>query len=223
MILITGAGSGLGAALAKVYSQQGESLVLVGRSQAKLEAVAGALSSEVVCHAADLTCETQVAGLFESLPQLPERIIHCAGSGDFGAIEQFDEARIRRLMDNNLLTAALVAKEAVARFRQHQVQLVMVASTAAQKGKANEAVYCAVKWGVKGLVESLRAELKGSPMTLVGVYPGGMDTPFWQQQGCDRHVDASGFMSADEAALMMTQGLIASENGYISDLTLIRR
>ncbi|TKB47353.1 SDR family NAD(P)-dependent oxidoreductase [Ferrimonas sediminicola] len=223
MILITGAGSGLGAALAQLYSAQGESLVLVGRSGAKLEAVAASLAGEVICHPADLTCEVQVAGLFDELPQVPEKIIHCAGSGDFGALSQFDESRIRRLMDNNLLTAALVAKEAVARYAEQAVQLVMVASTAAQKGKANEAVYCAVKWGVKGLVESLRAELKGAAMTLVGVYPGGMDTPFWRQQGCDSHVDASGFMSAMEAAAMLAQGLIASEHGYISELTLIRR
>ncbi|MCV5665125.1 SDR family NAD(P)-dependent oxidoreductase, partial [Escherichia coli] len=67
-------------------------------------------------------------------------------------------------------------------------------STAAQKPKAQESTYCAVKWAVKGLIESVRLELKGKPMKIIAVYPGGMDTEFWKTSG--NTMDTSHFMQA---------------------------
>jgi short-subunit dehydrogenase len=93
-------------------------------------------------------------------------------------------------------------------------------SPAAQAGKANESTYCAVKWAVKGLVESLRLELKSSPMKLIAVYPGGMATDFWSTSGKD--IDTSSFMTADEAAQMLKSALVATQHGYVSDLTINR-
>jgi short-subunit dehydrogenase len=77
-----------------------------------------------------------------------------------------------------------------------------------------------VKWAVRGLVESVRLELKGKAMNLVCVYPGGMATDFWPTSGKDMNVDT--FMSADEAASMIKGALQSTDSGYVSDITVNR-
>jgi hypothetical protein len=57
-------------------------------------------------------------------------------------------------------------------------------------------------------------------MKLIAVYPGGMATDFWQTSGKD--INTSSFMTATEAATMLKQALIATEHGYVSDITINR-
>ncbi|MEF1250677.1 SDR family NAD(P)-dependent oxidoreductase [Vibrio owensii] len=86
--------------------------------------------------------------------------------------------------------------------------------------KAQESTYCAVKWAVKGLIESVRMELKGKPMKIIAVYPGGMATEFWETSG--KSLDTSSFMSAGDAATMIHGALSNIGNGYVSDITVNR-
>ncbi|MGK0409586.1 MAG: short-subunit dehydrogenase [Shewanella psychromarinicola] len=224
MIVITGASSGLGAALTQQYAAEDHTLLITGRSEQKLADVMASLTPleqvKVQTHAADLCVAEEVSDLFSRLSTPPSSVIHCAGSGYFGPIEQQTPQAINQLINNNLTSSILVLRELVSRYRDHKVTVIVVMSTAAQAGKANESTYCAVKWAVKGLVESLRLELKDSPMKLIAVYPGGMATDFWQTSGKD--INTSSFMTATEAAAMLKQALIATEHGYVSDITINR-
>lgn len=220
MILITGAGSGLGAALAKQYDSEGRDLVLSGRSQHKLDALAGTFVNTPIIKTADLAAAQEVESLLDSCQQPPEMVIHCAGSGYFGSLESQNPAQIEALIANNLTSSVLLLRELVKRYKHHKVNVVVVMSTAAQVAKAGESTYCAVKWGVRALVESVRAELKGCPMKLIAVYPGGMATDFWPSSG--KEMDTSAFMTADDAAYMLKQALNSAEHGYVSDITINR-
>lgn len=220
MILITGASSGLGAALAQAYDHDDIHIKISGRSESKLAQVTGALSDKVTSQSADLCNPDSVSQLFDVLPETPSHIIHCAGSGYFGPLEQQEPEAIKSLIDNNLTSSMFLLREAVRRYKEKPVTLVVVMSTAAQVAKSGESSYCAVKWAVKGLVESLRLELKGQPMKIVAVYPGGMATEFWQTSG--KSLDTSGFMTATEAATMLKQALVSTEHGFISDITINR-
>ncbi|MCL1049748.1 SDR family NAD(P)-dependent oxidoreductase [Shewanella abyssi] len=219
MILITGASSGLGAALAELYSQE-TTVCISGRNAERLSTIATTLGANVDAHACDLSDEQSVTGLFDSLPQTPSVIIHSAGSGYFGRLEDQSAAAINSLITNNITSAIMLLREAVKRYKDKPVTVVMVMSTAAQIAKAEESTYCAAKWAVRGLVESVRLELKKHPMKLIAVYPGGMATPFWASSG--KTLNTSQFMSAEEAALMLKQALTATEHGYISDITINR-
>lgn len=219
MILITGASSGLGASLAKLYAEQ-DNIAITGRNAERLEQVAGSIKQPNTAYVCDLSDEQSVIHLFDSLPTTPNMIIHCAGSGYFGPIENQSFAQIKQLLDNNITSAVLMLREAVKRYKDQAVTVVIVMSTAALAGKAEESTYCATKWAVKGLVESVRLELKTSPMKLIAVYPGGMDTGFWPTSG--KQANTNSFMSATEAATMLKQALQASEHGYISDITITR-
>ena len=220
MILITGASSGLGAALAHAYDNDDIHVKISGRSESKLARVTEALSGKVTSQSADLCDPDSVGQLFDALAETPSHIIHCAGSGYFGPLEQQEPEAIKNLIDNNLTSALLLLREAVRRYQDKPVTLVVVMSTAAQVAKAGESSYCAVKWAVKGLVESLRLELKGQPMKIVAVYPGGMATEFWQTSG--KNLDTSSFMTATEAATMLKQALVNTKHGFVSDITINR-
>ncbi|MHA2728611.1 SDR family NAD(P)-dependent oxidoreductase [Vibrio campbellii] len=220
MIVITGASSGLGAQLAKLYDAQGEETLLTGRSEKKLNTLAQHLSSKAQMRSCDLIDASQVENLFDELPQAPTTVIHCAGSGYFGLLAEQDPQEIQKLIENNLTSAIHVLKELVKRYQEQPVNVVMVMSTAAQQPKAQESTYCAVKWAVKGLIESVRMELKGKPMKIIAVYPGGMATEFWETSG--KSLDTSSFMSAGDAAQMIHGALFNISNGYVSDITVNR-
>lgn len=220
MIVITGASSGLGAALAKQYDKSATPLYLTGRSEQKLANLAQHLSHHVRYHPCDMANATEVEALFDTLDKAPEMVIHCAGSGYFGRLEDQQSEQIDQLINNNLCSAINLLRELVRRYQDQPVNVVVVMSTAAQQAKAQESTYCAVKWAVRGLVESVRLELKGKPMKLIAVYPGGMATDFWPTSG--KALDTSGFMRAEDAAIMIKGALTGIGNGYISDITVNR-
>lgn len=220
MIVITGASSGLGAALAKLYSDEGADLLISGRNEQRLLDVAGPLSDRVLTKTAKLSRPDDVTELLDLCPHTPQTIIHCAGSGYFGALEDQQPDAINALIENNVTSAVMLLREAVKRYKDLPVTVVIVMSTAALAAKAGESTYCASKWAVRGLVESVRLELKGCPMKLIAVYPGGMATGFWPSSGMA--LDTSDFMSADEAAVMLKQALVGTEHGYVSDITITR-
>ncbi len=220
MILITGASSGLGAALANLYNLDGKSLLISGRNKQRLAQVAEKMSGKVQSAQADLCDPQAISALLDSLEQVPDTVIHCAGSGYFGPIEEQEPEAINNLIANNVTSTIFLLRELVQRYRSHKVTVVIVMSTAAQVAKAGESTYCAAKWAVRGLLESVRLELKDSPMKLIAVYPGGMATDFWKTSG--KVLNTSEFMTAEEAAIMLKQALISTENGFVSDITINR-
>lgn len=130
-------------------------------------------------------------------------------------LEEQNPEQIEALIKNNLSSAINVVRESVKRYKAQPVTLIMIMSTAAQQPKAQESTYCAVKWAVKGLIESVRLELKGQPMKIVAVYPGGMATEFWATSG--KALNTGGFMSVQDAASMITVRSL----GWVMDMCRI--
>lgn len=94
-------------------------------------------------------------------------------------------------------------------------------STAATTPRANETVYCAAKWGARGFTEALRVEAKGTPLRILAVYPGGMNTPFWSRTR-GGGTDSSRFMSPGEVAAAICEAVRPRSSCYVSDLVLNR-
>jgi NADP-dependent 3-hydroxy acid dehydrogenase YdfG len=106
---------------------------------------------------------------------------------------------------------------------EQDLKIANVMSTAATRGNANESVYCAAKWGERGYTESLKAAYKGSSVSIVGVYPGGIDTDFYR----DSHDYVSpgkqhSFMRADELASIILANLVNDLNLTVSDIRIDR-
>ncbi|MEZ8514850.1 SDR family NAD(P)-dependent oxidoreductase [Vibrio cyclitrophicus] len=223
MILITGSSSGLGAALAKQYASSttdAQRVAITGRNAQRLAEVAKILPANTISQTCDLCDPQSVSDLLDALPETPKLVIHSAGSGYFGKIEQQDPTTISDMLKNNIESSIFLIREMVKRYKEQPVTIAVIMSTAAQGAKAEESTYCAAKWAIKGFIESVRLELKGHPMKIVAVYPGGMATEFWGTSG--KAMDTSSFMTATEAAQMLQQALTSTEHGYISDVTINR-
>ncbi|MBY5993074.1 SDR family NAD(P)-dependent oxidoreductase [Ferrimonas balearica] len=222
MRIVTGAGSGLGRALARAMVAEGHKVVLMGRQADKLSALAEELGDAVLPIAVDLSQAEAVRQAFdfaEAWGGAPGWVVHCAGVGQFGPLESLSDEAIASMLNNNLLSTILVAREVVRRWSEREGVLANVLSTAAQVGKAEETVYCASKWGMKGFLESLRLELKGAPMRLVNLYPAGINSEFWAQSD---HVDPSGFMAPEEVAQYILNALSAKPSCYVTELSIGR-
>ncbi|MBU2711158.1 SDR family NAD(P)-dependent oxidoreductase [Zooshikella harenae] len=222
-VVVTGAGSGLGAALTAQLSSQGYHVVALGRSLDKLEQLVTQYK-QVTPFVVDLSCEEEVSQIFSELAvwQAPfTKVFCCAGSGKFGPLANYNQVTIQHMVNDNLISMMLVAQAALGLFRHQDSAgtLINVMSSAAQVGKANETVYCAMKWGCRGFTEALRAELAGTNIQVVGVYPSGMRTAFWQK-GTVTHDQYSQYMDPDEVARIILLNLQEMSSCYTSDIVI---
>ena len=191
-IVITGASSGIGEALARCYARQGATLGLLAR---RPPAVQGAH------YAVDVTDEAAVASAAEDFVQrygAPDLVIANAGigTGTDGASVR-DVAKLRKILAVNVVgLAATLAAFAPAMRHAGRGTLVGIASVAGFRGLAGNGAYCASKSAAITWMESLRAELHGSGVSVVCVCPGYIDTPMTRVN----RFHMPFLMSADDAA-----------------------
>jgi short-subunit dehydrogenase len=175
--IVTGASSGIGAAVADRLAREGHRLLLVGRHAPRLEAVARRTGGEPLL--ADLADPAAIE-LVRARGSGPVRlVVHAAGIGSAGPLAEIPAADIAALTAVNLvapmqLTAALLPGLLAADGR-----IAFVASIAAL-GVADEAVYSATKAGLRGFADALRLE---TGLVVTTVLPGAVATPFFANRG----------------------------------------
>lgn len=183
IVVITGAGSGLGAALAKKYSDLGYHICLLGRTKSKLEQTAKTLLHGYTIYEVDVSSKQMVAQIIESIETNVgsiQLLINNAGVGVFDNAENLSEDSIHQMIDINLKGTIFCTQEVLKGMKERKEgTIVNIVSTAGKEGKITESVYCASKFGVRGFTESVALELKESPVKIFAVYMGGMKTEFW--------------------------------------------
>lgn len=181
-ILITGAGTGLGKELAKIYAKDNNHIILVARRSDKLNEVKKEIEKEGFS-ASVMTCDisnySEVQELRTKLIKDNYKIdylINNAGVGYFGALEDLKLEELNTMIDVNVKGTIMLTKELLPYIKERIINII---STAGLKGKPNEAVYVASKFAIRGFSESLVKELEGKELKVTAVYMGGMNTPFW--------------------------------------------
>jgi uncharacterized protein len=192
--IVTGGTSGLGFEIARILREREMHVITVSRRAAA--DVAGDASSSVTVQRAIAAADA--AGTLSLL-------VNCAGSGAFGPAGAYDEARVREVLDANLVSTILFCDTLFPRFTRDGGTIVNVLSTAALLSKVNESVYSAAKWGARGYTDVLKAEAKGTKARVISVAPGGMRTPFWED-------DRTGFMDPAAVAKMIVDAIDAPVN-----------
>ncbi len=184
-VFITGASSGIGAALAKAYATRGDECMLVSRRLDALEAVRRALPhpGRHRCEAVDVTdalALRDVARRCIDAWGVPDIVVANAGiSGGTDTADPDDLAAFERIVDTNLIaTVATFGAFLNAMKGTHEVgTLVVIASVAGIRGLPGAGAYSASKAAVIAYAESLRIELRGTPIRVVTIAPGFIDTP----------------------------------------------
>ncbi len=184
VVVITGAGSGLGAALARKYTEMGNHVCLIGRTEEKLIRTANSLPTrDYTIYPLDVASKTAVGHVFQKIKEDAgpiDILINNAGLGVFDLAENIDETSVHHMIDINLKGTIFCTQEILADMKESNTGVIAnIISTAGLEGKVTESVYCASKFGVRGFTESLLAELQDTDIRVFGAYMGGMKTAFW--------------------------------------------
>jgi short-subunit dehydrogenase len=204
-IVITGASSGIGEALARHYAAEGVILGLISRRK-----TAETLPGQIVPYALDVTDERALAAAAQDFVRrfgAPDVVIANAGiaSGTEGA-DLRDLAKLRKMLDVNVAgLAATLAAFAPAMREAGRGTLAGIASVAGFRGLAGNGAYCASKAAAIKWMESLRTELYGSGVSVVCVCPGYIDTPMTQVN----RFRMPFLLSADDAAKRIARVIAA--------------
>jgi NAD(P)-dependent dehydrogenase (short-subunit alcohol dehydrogenase family) len=178
--LVTGAGRGIGRAVARRLSHEGLRVALVARTEEELEDAATELAGEALVLPADVTDPHAAEHVYAEVEAAwgPVGVLVAnAGAGHSARVESTTDADWQRMIDVNLTAPFRYLRRAVPAMRAAGWgRIVVVASTAARVGEPYIAAYTASKHGVLGLVRSAAAELAASGITVNAVCPGYVDT-----------------------------------------------
>jgi NAD(P)-dependent dehydrogenase (short-subunit alcohol dehydrogenase family) len=178
--LVTGAGRGIGAAVAARLSALGASVTLVARTRAALEAAAARCDGPTCVQCADVTDAGAVRAAFAAATRAlgpVEILVNNAGAAESAPFARIDRAQWERMLAVNLTGVLNCIQAALpAMTNRGWGRIVNIASTAGLKGYAYAAAYCAAKHGVVGLTRALALETAKRGITVNAVCPGYTDT-----------------------------------------------
>jgi NAD(P)-dependent dehydrogenase (short-subunit alcohol dehydrogenase family) len=203
--LITGAGRGIGAAVAGRLSARGHRVALSARRLDELEAVAAGLPGPSLVVPADLTAEGSVDDIFDAVEKEwgpVEILIANAGAATSAPIARITDADWQHMLDLNLTAPFRCLRRALPTMvAAGWGRIVVIASVAAKRGEAYIAAYTASKHGVLGLVRAAAAETARTGVTVNAVCPGYVDTPL-TDGSVQAIVDATGRTPAQAQAIL---------------------
>ena len=187
--VITGASSGVGKSLAIQLSDAGYKVVLAARSEDKLNVIAEEIQKmggNCLVVPTDVSQPEQINNLKDRTLEYGDVfvVINNAGLGKFCKIEDVTLEDWNRQLDVNLRATFLVSQAFIPGMkRRKKGTLVFMNSVAGKKGYPYSAAYVASKYGMRGLADSLREELREDNIKVISIHPGAVDTPFWDGTG----------------------------------------
>ncbi|HEX5401100.1 MAG TPA: SDR family NAD(P)-dependent oxidoreductase [Pseudonocardiaceae bacterium] len=183
--LVTGAGRGIGRAIALRLSKEGLRVALLARSRDQLAETAADCAGPSLVVPCDVTSQQGVDSAYATVERTwgpVEVLVANAGAGHSARLERTTDADWQRMLDLNLTAPFRCVRRAVPAMREAGWgRVVVIASSAAHTGDPYVAAYTASKHGALGLVRSAAAELTGSGVTVNAVCPGYVDTPMTGQ------------------------------------------
>jgi short-subunit dehydrogenase len=221
--LITGAGAGIGAAVATALAARGDSLVLLARSAERAGDLAARFGG----------CRTLVADLAEpgqlaekladqELPERLDSIVHVAGVVELGPVSETPASVWRETLDVNLAAPAELTRLCLPALRSARGHVVLVNSGSGLRANPQWAAYAASKHGLRALADALRAEEQEAGVRVTSVYPGrvatGMQQKVHDQEGKD--YDPSAWIAPESVATAVLTALDLPRDAELTDLSV---
>jgi NAD(P)-dependent dehydrogenase (short-subunit alcohol dehydrogenase family) len=184
--LVTGAGRGIGEAIARRLAALGARLVLCGRSGEPLRSLAGDIAAEggealvAECDVTDLRSIERVGRELETRYGRLDILVNNAGVGSFGGpLHEMPDEAWERILNTNLRGVYYTVRGFVPLLiRSGGGHIVNISSLAGKNALPNGAAYAASKWGLNGLSYSIAEELRGHGIRVSVICPGSVNTKF---------------------------------------------
>jgi NAD(P)-dependent dehydrogenase (short-subunit alcohol dehydrogenase family) len=181
IVLVTGASSGIGRAMAIAFAAAGARVLAVGRDQERLADTVAACgqgtSQGLPC---DLSDDAEVRSLADWIGRELGRLdvlIHAAGTIEFGPTASADPGGFDRMVVINLRAPYVLTQGLVPLLRASRGHVVFLNSSAGIRPSPGVAAYGATKHGLRGFADALRSELNPDGIRVTSVYPGRTRTP----------------------------------------------
>lgn len=225
--LITGASGGIGYEIAKLFAQDGISLILVARQEDALRRIQQEFEQQYGIQVAYLALDLSAPGAATTLHTwcqaqglTVDYLVNNAGYGDYGLVAHADPARYENLLQLNVVTlttlTTLFVQDMVARRRG---RILNIGSLAAFQPVPQLAVYAASKSYVMHFTEALHGELRGTGVSATVLNPGVTKTGFVARAGMGRSADAQGNMlDAAQVARAGYRGLLRGQLNVVPGL-----
>jgi NADP-dependent 3-hydroxy acid dehydrogenase YdfG len=188
--IITGAGRGIGRAIARAFAAEGATVVLAARSRADLAAVAAEVreaGGRALAIPTDVTQDTAVEALVEQAATETQRIdilVTSAGLASFGPVADTKPADWDAMLSLNLRAAIMCCRAVLpTMIRQRGGTILNLSSIASRRALPGSAVYTATKAGLEAFSRVLAEELRPHGVRVGVLVPGAVDTPIWDTMG----------------------------------------
>jgi uncharacterized protein len=227
-VLVTGATSGIGLELAKLFARNGYNLVIAARDEKELIETAGTLESlgaQVVYLVKDLFDREQAFSLYADIKQRGieiEILVNNAGQGQYGTFDKTDIDRELMIIDLNIASLVILTKCFVIDMKERNSgKILNLASVASKVPGPWQSVYHGTKAFVLSFTEAIREELKDTNVTVTALMPGATDTDFFnkaEMQDSKQVQDESSLSDAADVAKDGYEALMAGKDKVISGL-----
>jgi NADP-dependent 3-hydroxy acid dehydrogenase YdfG len=221
--VITGAGSGIGAAVAHRLHARGDDLVLHARDAGRAKELAAEFPGARTL-VGDLSDPDRLSWAFshQTLPDRVDSLLHIAGVVDLGRVGELTPKSWRHQLNVNLIAPAELTRHFLPQLRTSRGHVVFVNSGAGLNAHAEWSAYAASKHGLKALADSLRHEEHGNGIRVTSVYPGRTASPMQakvhQQEG--RTYDPSQWTAPESVATTILMCLDLPQDAEVNDLTV---
>lgn len=226
--LVTGAGSGIGRAVALGLAQKGASLCLLGRNGNALQNVqAIAMGTATAVHC--LPCDISSDEAIERVPDfLKDRygfldiLVHSAGLYAMGDLDKSTTHDFEMLLRTNTVGPFKLTQTLAPLLKKNQGDIVFINSSAGLNASRGVSQYAASKHALKALADSLRAELNSSGVRVLSVYPGRTATPMqaeiYRQEG--RGYTPELLLQPEDVAAIVISALELEATAEVTDISI---
>jgi len=219
VVLVTGASSGIGAAIAIAFAEAGWDVMAAGRDEGRLEEVAD-VSDKIVTWAGELQesddCDELVADTIDEFGQL-DCLVNNAGVFVRADVGQTTDAEWRYTMAINLDVPFFLSRTALPYLLRAEGSIVNIASDWGLHGGERAAAYCASKGGVVLLTKAMAKDHAGDGLRVNAICPGDVDTPMLAADADEQGIDLDEYL--ESAASAIPNGRIATPE-EVAALTL---
>ncbi|MEU8590026.1 SDR family oxidoreductase [Streptomyces sp. NPDC048664] len=221
--VITGAGSGIGSAVARRLHARGDDLVLHARDAGRAKELSAEFPGATTL-VGDLAEPDRLSWAFshQSLPDRVDSLLHIAGVVDLGTVDELTPRSWHHQLNVNLVAPAELTRHLLPQLRAARGHVVFVNSGAGLAAHAQWAAYAASKHGLKALADSLRQEEHVNGVRVTSVYPGRTASPMQakvhQQEG--KRYDPSQWIDPESVATTILTAIDLPKDAELNDVTI---
>ncbi len=226
--VVTGAGSGIGKAIATALANEGASVCLVGRTQSKLEETANSISesmSRPVLYPIDLTVDDEMDRLLEDFSRRYtslDILVLCAGEISHGNVSEAPLDAFDALYRANVRAPYRLIQLLLPLLKAHRGQIVVMNSSVGLRAPANVSQYSATHHAMKAVTDSLRNEVNTDGIRVLSIYPGRTATPrqelIYEKSGQDYKPDL--LLQPEDIASVVIHSLTLPWTAEVTDINI---